>query len=64
MESQVQEEKKVPRSELDAAFDGSRTWGGMVVQVPSSSPWGYVMWPLGGESYDWLASALDLPRNR
>lgn len=46
MESQVPKAQKVPRSELDAAFDecGGGRW--MVVQSMPTTPWGYELWPL------------------
>lgn len=59
MEPKVQEAKKVPRSELDSAFDVSRDRGWMVVQSMSTTPWGYVMFPLGGPSY-WVTNGIPL----
>jgi hypothetical protein len=51
MESEVQEAAKVPRSELDSAFDECRGRRWMVVQSMSTTPWGYVMQPFNGKGF-------------
>jgi len=65
MEPEVQEAPTLPRSELDAAFDVCRTGGWMVVQGMSATPWGYDVYPIGGESFQLarcgLSVAVELP---
>lgn len=68
MESEVQEAPQVPRSELDAAFNVSRAWGGMVVQGVPTAPWGYELWsPNGADRDRWATSfqvAMELSEDR
>jgi hypothetical protein len=44
VESEVQEAAKVPRSELDTAFDVCGGGGRMVVSFVQTTPWGYDVW--------------------
>jgi hypothetical protein len=48
VESEVPQTPPFPRSELDAAFDVSRSGRWMVVQSMSPEAWGYVVWPIDG----------------
>jgi hypothetical protein len=46
MEPTLQKAQEVPRSELDTAFDVSRSRGWMVVQGMPTTPWGYELHPV------------------
>jgi hypothetical protein len=61
MESEVQEATKVPRSELDTAFDQFSSGRWMVVQGMSTTPWGYVLFHVDRQDLDPVEVILDLP---
>jgi hypothetical protein len=61
MESEVQEAAKVPRSELDSAFDVCRDRGWMVVPRMSPEAWGYVLYPPDGTSSPVFWSPVQAP---
>jgi hypothetical protein len=48
MEPEVQETPTFSRSELESAFDVSRSTGWMVVPSMPNSPRGYELWPSDG----------------
>jgi hypothetical protein len=68
MESEVQEAAKVPRSELDTAFDVSRSGRWMVVQSVPTAPRGYELWAPHGARVrnEWggLQVAMELSKDR